>query len=69
MSVIKRCPTHLYECLGRYYFRMRNIVTFLWPVYLCYLWVIVTHHEPSPLLATRYGSGVLEMYGGVLEEC
>ena len=61
---------HTYnECLGHYCFRMNNIVTFLWPVYLCYLWVIATHHEPSPLLATRYGSGVLEMYGGVLEEC
>ena len=42
---------------------MRNIVTLLSPVYLCCLRVTVIRHEPSHLLATRYGSyGVLDLY-------
>ena len=62
MSVIKRCPTHLYECLWWHYFKTRNIVTLLSPVYLRYLQVIVTHHKPSSLLTPCYRSGVLDMY-------
>ena len=43
--------------------QLRNIVTLLLPVYLSCLPVVATHHEPSSLLTTRYGSGVLDMYG------
>ena len=59
MSAIEHRPPHLYECLWRRYFRTRNIVTLLSPVYLCCLGVLATSHEPSPLLATCNGSGVL----------
>ena len=62
MSAIERRPTHLNECLWRHYFRTRNIVTLLSPVYLSCLSVVATRHEPSPLLATRGGSGVLDRY-------
>ena len=34
MSANERRPPHLHECLWRYYFRTRNIVTLLSPVYL-----------------------------------
>ena len=40
MSAIERRPTHLNECLWRHYFRTRNIVTLLSPVYLCSLRVV-----------------------------
>lgn len=62
MSVIKRCPTHLYECLWWHYFKTRNIVTLLSPVYLRCLQVIVTHHKPSSLLTPCYRLGVLDMH-------
>ena len=63
MSVIERRPAHLYECLWGHYCRMRNIVTctLLLLVYWCCVRVVPTHHKPSPLLATRYGPGVLDM--------
>ena len=44
-------------------FRARNILTLLPPVYLRCLRIVTTFQEPSPLLATSYGSGVLDMYG------
>ena len=47
MPVIEHCPPHLYKCLWHHYFRIRNIVTLLSPVYLC-LQTIMIHHEPSP---------------------
>ena len=53
--------THLYECVWHHYFRTRNIVTLLSLVDLCCLRVIATRQEPAPLLATHYGSGVLDM--------
>ena len=62
MSAIERRPTHLYESLGRHYFGTRKIVTLLSPVYFCCLGVVATRDELSPLLATRYGFGVLDMY-------
>ena len=37
-------------------FRARNILTLLSPVYLCCLRIAATFQEPSPLLATSYGS-------------
>ena len=52
MLTIEHCPPHLYECLWRNYFRTRNIVTLLLPVYLSCLWVVATHHEPSDHLET-----------------
>ena len=49
MLAIKHRPPHLYECLWHHYFRTRDIFT-LSPVYSSCLWVIATHHEPSPLV-------------------
>ena len=54
------------ECVIRIYtnynyFRMRNIVTLLSPFYLSCLQVIMTRHEQSPLLATRYRLGILDI--------
>ena len=63
MFAIEHRPPHLYECLWRHYFRTRNTVTLLSPAYLSCLQVAAARHEPSPLLTTRYGSGVLDMYG------
>ena len=37
MLAIERRPPHLYECFWRHYFRTRNIVTLLYPAYLCCL--------------------------------
>lgn len=37
-------------------------VTLLLPVYLCCLQIVMISHQPSPLLATSYRSGVLDMY-------
>ena len=54
--------THLYECLWHHYFRTRNIVALLSPVYLSCLRNVPTRHELSPLLTTRCGAGVLDMY-------
>ena len=68
MSANERRPPLLYEWWWRHYFRAGNIVTLLSPVYLissCF-WVVATRHEPSLLLATRYGSGVLDIYGSKL---
>ena len=49
------------------YFIMRNIVTLLSPVsqFMCCLQVVATRHEPSHLLAARYGLGVLDMYATI----
>ena len=58
---IKHRPPHLYKWLWPYHFRMRNIVTLLSPVYLSCLRVIVTCDEPSPLLTTHDGLGVLDI--------
>ena len=63
MLAIEHRPPHLYECLWcHHYVRKRNIVTILSLVYLSYLRVVATRHEPSSLWTTRYGSGVLDMY-------
>ena len=66
ISMIERSPSHLYECSWRHYFRPRNVIL-LSPVYVCCLRVIMIGHEPSPLLVTPYGSGVLVMYDLVHE--
>ena len=58
MSGIRCRPPHFNKCLWCHYFRMRNIVTFLLPVYLFCLQVIMTCHELSHLVVTRYRSGV-----------
>ena len=62
ISAIERRPPHLYECLWCHYFRTRTIDTLLSPSYLCCLLAVATHYEPWTLLATRYESGVLDMY-------
>ena len=46
------------ECLWNHYFKTRIIVTLLSAVYLSCLWIVATRHEPSPLWATRYESGM-----------
>ena len=61
--VIQHRPLHLYECLWCHYVRTRNIVSLLLPVQLCCLQVNAICHDPSPLLASCYRSGVLNMYG------
>ena len=56
MFAIEHRPPHLYECLWRHYFRTRNTVTLLSPVYLRCLRVVATRH------AIGDGSVVLDMY-------
>ena len=61
ISAMERRLPHFHECLWRHYFRTRNTVTLLSPAHLRCLRVVETRHEPSTLLATRYGSGALDM--------
>ena len=62
MLAIEHRPPHFFECLWHHYFRTRNIVTLLSPVYLSCLRNFATRHELSPLLTTHCGAGVLDMY-------
>lgn len=48
MSVIKRCPTHLYECLWWHYFKTRNIVT----TFACLFTLFAGHCDPSQTIIT-----------------
>lgn len=62
MLVIERRPTHFYDCLCAIILE-QGILLHFFPLFIssC-LQDVATRQERSPLLVTRYGSGVLAMY-------
>ena len=68
MVAIEHRPPHLYERLWRLYLRTRSIVILISPIYFV---LFAGRRDPSrtiTLLTTRYGSGVLDMYGRKTKE-